>query len=389
MQIVIALLLAALPVLAACSVKDKPPVSVTPQVVPGELWVAPSGLDDNPGTRSAPLRTLAQAARVVRPGTVVNVLPGTYHGGFRTDVDGLPNARIVFRATERGRARIVPPPRSKRDIAWDNRASWIDIEGFEIDGSQHVAGAPWRIGIYSGGSYNRIAGNRVRHIAVDVPCTSAGGSAIGVDSYYRRKHTDVIGNVVHDIGPPGCRWVQGIYVNTPATVRDNIVYRVAEAGIHMWHDAHDVVVVNNTVVACNTGILVGGGDFYYTEGPNDRTRVLNNIVFDNRYGISEQGATGKHNSYRHNLVFGNTKADWRLAPGMTHSGTVAAPPGFVGYSRSETPDLRLTATSPALGRGLADTGLATAGLPPASDGGTDGAARGNPPPAAVDIGARP
>jgi hypothetical protein len=350
MNYAIAIILSLLPVLAACSVKDKPAVTVKPQVVPGKLWIAPSGLDDNPGTRAAPLRTLARAARIVEPGTVVNVLPGTYHGGFRTDVDGLPNARIVFRATERGRARIVPPPQSKSDIAWDNRASWIDIDGFEIDGSPPGAGSRWRIGIYSGGSHNRIAANRVHHIALDVPCTSKGGSAIGVDSYYRGKHTDVIGNVVHDIGPPGCRWVQGIYVNTPATVRDNIVYRVAEAGIHMWHDAHDVVVVNNTVVACNTGILVGGGDFYYTKGPNDRTRVLNNIVYDNRYGISEQGATGRHNIYSHNLVFGNTKGDWRLAPGMTHSRTVAAPPGFVGYSRSGTPDLRLTTGSPARGR---------------------------------------
>ena len=41
--------------------------------------------------------------------------------------------------------------------------------------------------------------------------------------------------------------------------------------------------------------------------------VRNNIVFDNRYGMSEQGATGKHNSYRNNLVFGNRGADWRLA----------------------------------------------------------------------------
>jgi hypothetical protein len=350
--------------LAACTMKDAPAVTVAPEIVPTELYVAPDGLDTNPGTRAAPLRSLTRAAQLVTPGTIVNVLPGTYRGGFRTAIDGRANARIVFRATERWRARIVPPPVSTTALGWDNRASYVDIEGFDVDGSSGMdgpeasAGISWTTGIYSGGSYNRIVGNHVHHVAVTVPCTSAGGSGIGVDSYYKGTHSDVIGNSVHDIGPPGCRWVQGIYVDTPATIRNNVVYRVAEAGIHLWHDAHDVVVANNTVTASNTGIVVGGGDFYHTEGPNDHTRVVNNIVYDNRHGISEQGATGPHNVYRNNLVFGNPDGDWHLADGMTHSGTVEAPPRFVAYTRDGTPDFALAQDSPAIGKGLSegDTG---------------------------------
>jgi hypothetical protein len=351
--------LAALP--AGCSVKENQAVIVKPQVVPTELYVAPDGLDSNPGTRNAPLRSLARAAQVVAPGTIVHVLPGTYHGGFRTTIDGRANARIVFRAVERWRARIVPPPVSGTTMAWDNRASYVDIEGFDVDGSLDAdlpgasTGLRWTIGIYSGGSFNRIVGNHVHHVATTIPCTSAGGSGIGVDSYYRGRNSDVIGNSVHDIGPPDCRWVQGIYFNTPGSIRNNVVYRIAEAGIHLWHDAHDVVVANNTVTASNTGILVGGGDFYYTQGPNDHTRVFNNIVFDNRYGISEQGATGQNNSYRNNLVFGNPGGDWRLAKDMRHSGTVSAAPDFLDYSRNGTPDFRLAKESPAIGKGLSDT----------------------------------
>jgi hypothetical protein len=351
--VVIALLCACAVLAAAgCTVKDNRTVTVTPQVVPTELYVAPDGLDSNPGTRTAPLRSLARAAQLVVPGTTVNVLPGAYQGGFRTSVNGLPNARIVFRSTERWQARIVMPSVSNSDMGWDNRASYVDIQGFEVDGAAQTSGQPWTTGIYSGGSYNRIVANHVHDIATRLPCTSKGGSGIGVDSYYKGMYSEVAGNSVHDIGPPGCRYVQGIYVNTPGTVRNNIVYRVAEAGIHLWHDAHKVIVVNNTITASNTGILVGGGDFYHTKGPNDHTHVFNNIVFDNRYGISEQGATGKHNSYRNNLVFKNKEADWRLADGMRHSGTVAAAPGFLGYSRSGTPDFRLAAGSPAIGKGI-------------------------------------
>ena len=360
-------LLALLPLCAACTVKEAPPVTVTPQVVPAELYVAPDGLDSNPGTRTAPLRTLARAARMVAPGTIVNVLPGTYHGGFRTDASGLPDARIVFRSTEPWRARIVPPPVSGSEVAWDNRGSYVDIEGFEVDGSAQSesvlpaatpvsTGKKWNVGIYSGGSYNRIGRNHVHHVANSAACSTSDGAGIGVDSFYKGRHSEVSGNSVHDVGPRGCTFVHGIYMNAPGSIRDNIVYRASGSGILLWHDAHDVLVANNTVVASGTGILVGGGDFFHTKGPNDHTQVLNNIVYDNRHGIAELGATGRNNRYRNNLVFSNPDGDWKLAQGMTHSGTVAANPGFVDYSRDGTPDFRLAANSPAIGKGLDGAG---------------------------------
>jgi hypothetical protein len=368
--LMIPLLLVLVLALAACTARDQHAVSVTPQLVAAELFVAPDGQDSNPGTRAAPLRSLARAAQLVTPGAIVNVLPGDYQGGLRTTVDGLPDARIVFRSTRRWGARIVPEssahpanPVSGSKMAWDNRASYVDIQGFEVDGTLQPgdAGVRWTVGIYSGGSHDRITGNHVHDIATTVPCESSGGSGIGVDSYYRGRDSEVNGNSVHDIGPPGCRYVQGIYFATTGSIRNNIVYRIAEAGIHLWHDAREVVIANNTVTASNTGILVGGGDFYHTQGPDDHTRVFNNIVFDNRHGISEQGATGPHNSYRNNLVFQNGEGDWALAKGMSHSGTVAQAPRFVDYRRDHrhdgTPDFRLAAHSPAIGRGLdAETG---------------------------------
>jgi hypothetical protein len=110
--------------------------------------------------------------------------------------------------------------------------------------------------------------------------------------------------------------------------------------------------MNNTVTASNTGIIVGSGDFYHSKGPNDHSRVLNNIVYDNRKGIGEMGATGPDNSYRNNLVFQNQEGDWNLAQGKTHSATVAADPHFVDYARNGTPDFRLASGSPAVGKGL-------------------------------------
>lgn len=318
-----------------------------------EFYVATDGSDDNPGSRTAPFKTIAHAARLATPNTTVYVAPGTYEGGFKTTSSGTATGRISYRSTTRWGAKIIPPARSRSHTAWDNRGSHVDIIGFEVDGTDVRDGTKWTHGIYNGGSFASVRDNHVHHIATSVPCTSAGGSAIGVDSYYHGIRSDVIGNVVHDIGPPGCRFVQGIYVSTSGIVQNNVVHRVSGAAIHLWHDATNVIITNNTVSASESGIIVGGGDFYHTSGPNDHTVVSNNIVYNNKYGISEQGRTGEHNTYRNNLLFRNTAYDWRLRNGLTPTATVNADPKFVNDTRAGVPDFHLSPNSPAIGGGTA------------------------------------
>jgi hypothetical protein len=317
------------------------------------LYVAPNGADTNPGSETAPFRSIERAAQAALPDTTVHVAPGTYFGGFKTLANGTPKGRVVFLSTRRWGAKIVPALNSASPSAWDNRGNYVDIDGFDVDGTVYQGGTKWLNGIYSGGSYDAIRNNHVHHIATRDTCSSAAGAGITIGSYYHGIKSDVIGNDIHDIGPPGCRAIHGINVNTPGTVANNVVYRVAYAGIHLWHDATNVVVVNNTVSASNTGIVVGGGDYYYTTGPDDHTHVSNNIVYDNKNGIWEHGATGKNNTYSNNLVVENAGGDWRLANGIKHAGSVGTAPQFLAYSRTGTPDFRLRSTSPAIGKGSA------------------------------------
>jgi parallel beta-helix repeat protein len=317
------------------------------------LYVAPNGADTNPGTAAAPFRSIERAAKVALPDTTVHVAPGTYAGGFKTLANGTPKGRLYYLSTLRWGAKIVPPLNSDNRNAWDNRGNYVDIVGFDVDGTVYQGGTKWLNGIYSGGSYDAIRNNHVHHIAARDNCTSAEGAGIYIESYFHGIKSEVIGNHVHDIGPAGCRAIQGININTPATVANNIVYRAAYAGIHLWHDANNVTVANNTVSASNSGIVVGGGDYYYTKGPDDHTYVSNNIVYDNKYGISEEGATGKNNTYSNNLVVENAGGDWRLGNGIKHAGSVGTAPQFLAYSRIGTPDFRLRSTSPAIGRGSA------------------------------------
>lgn len=315
------------------------------------LYVGPDGADTNVGTESAPFRSIERASLSAQPDTTVHVAPGSYLGGFKTTASGSAQARIYYVSSTRWGAKIVPQPKADNLTAWENRGNYVDIIGFEVDGRAYQGGMQWMNGIYSGGSYDSIRNNHVHHIATNVPCTTTDGAGIGIESYYHGIQSDVIGNNVHDIGPAGCRAIQGINMNTSGTVANNIVYRAAYAGIHLWHDANHVLIANNTVTSSTIGILVGGGDFYFTQGPNDHTHVSNNLVYDNKNGITELGATGKANTYTNNLVYQNSAGDWSLANGLVPNGSVAAAPRFSDYKRIGTPDFRLTSGSPAIGKG--------------------------------------
>jgi len=343
---------------------------------PNNFYVSPTGSDTAAGTKAAPFKTLARAAKAAtKAGTTVFVAPGTYAGGFKTTANGTAASRIYWVSTTKWGAKIVPPASSTNNSAWDNRGNYVSIIGFDIDGSKLGGGTKWVHGIYTGGSYNVIEGNHVHHMATTIPCNSAGGSAIGVDSYYKGVKGDVIGNVVNDIGPAGCTYVQGIYHSTSGTIKNNVVYRVGSAAIHLWHDATDIQIVNNTVSSSVFGIIVGGGDFYFTKAGANNVHVHNNIVYDNKYGISEQGTTGKGNTYKNNLVTKNTTYNFQLRNGLKDSGTISSEPLFAGYSRTAAlPNYKLSTSSPAIGRGLA-------AYAPAAD--IDGKARSS----AIDLGA--
>ena len=323
-------------------------------------YVSPTGSDTAAGSKAAPFKTLARAAKAAtKAGTTVWVAPGTYAGGFKTTASGTAASRIYYVSTTKWGAKIVPPASSSNTTAWDNRGNYVSIIGFDVDGTKPGSGKAWLHGIYTGGSYGMIQENHVHHIANKAVCTSGGGSAIGVDSYYKGIKDDVVANTVNDIGPKACKYIQGIYVSTSGSVKNNLVYRVGEAAIHLWHDATNVIITNNMVADSHYGIIVGGGDFYFTTAGNNNTVVSNNILYNNGIGISEQGRTGTSNRYANNLLFKNGTAI-SLRNGLKATNTVSSDPLFAGYSATAAaPNFRLTSSSPAIGRGTATDAPAT------------------------------
>jgi hypothetical protein len=260
-----------------------------------------------------------------------------------SSVSGTATARIRFISDTQYGAKIV----SSVDQAWFNDGNYVDIMGFEVSGGA-------RIGIGNNASNVRIIGNLVHN--ANASCTSNGGAGI-FNENYSAADNDVIGNIVHDIGPmpPGtCNTVQGIYhANLRGHIVNNIVYRVTAWGIQLWHAANAVTIANNLVFNCGGahggGIVVGDGD---SPGgvTNDNTVVVNNIIRDNG-GISLQefGAVGTHNTYTDNIVFANGSAPIMLTGVMQNM--INADPLEVNFQPDGSGDYHLQPTSRAINSG--------------------------------------
>lgn len=339
------------------------------------LYVATTGSDSNPGSISAPLRTISKAAALAKPSTTVHVAAGTYTGNVSTSNSGNASARIRYVSDLKWGAQIVG---TGTEAHWTNNGNFVDISGFDISG-------PGRLGIVNYASNTSIEGNHVHNLTVSGGCTGDGGAGI-VDANYSGADDDIIGNVVHDIGVPGqCNGVQGIYhSNLRGKILNNIVYRVSAWGIHLWHGANNVVIANNTVFANGASSMGGGIEWGSGDSPGgivlDNTTVINNIVYNNpgasimQYCYSGVSCIGTSNVTANNLVYGNGSGI-SLRVGSA-SNTIAVDPQFVNYQSNGSGNYRLQSSSPAIDKGL-NTSAPTYDI--------DGAAR--PLGGSIDIGA--
>jgi hypothetical protein len=338
------------------TVSTTPAPAPAPTVTPADtsiyhLYVSTAGSDSNTGTSARPYKTITKAASVAKPGTTVHVAAGTYYGNVSTRVSGTSTNRIRFVSDTKWGAKIIG---SGSEAMWTNNGNYVDIVGFDISG-------PGRHGVLNYASNTLVSNNHIHHLALSGGCTGSGGAGV-VNATYTGSNGDIIGNVIHDIAKPGqCNGVQGIYSsNKGGKIMNNIVYRASSFGIHLWHAATDVTIVNNTVFANGStsmggGILIGDGD-----APGGvqvkNTKVINNIVYKNpragiiQYCYSGQSCIGSGNVTANNLAYGNGGGNVSLKVGSA-TGTISAEPKFISYNPTGTGDYRLQSTSPAVNRG--------------------------------------
>jgi hypothetical protein len=316
-----------------------------------DLYVAPEGSDANAGTRTAPLRTIQRAAGLARAGTTVHVAPGTYAETIVSDVSGSSSARIIFVSDAKWGARIEPPRGAQSQVLWQAKGGFTDIVGFDLSaaGSSSV-----RTGIEFTGPSSSARNNRVHHIGqLPLNCDGVIGAAIfSASDPVSSGRTDVVGNVVYDIGQDAQCTIHGIYLATSGTIKNNLVYNVGWGAIYLWRDNRNIDVVNNTALHSLFGLVYGSGDQVYSNLPADYINVANNIFYDNRTGVRNAGLgqLGTNNTFSNNLVSNNT-VNWMTS--TPRRGDIDQDPQFVNYLPNGGGDHRLRETSPAIDRGAA------------------------------------
>lgn len=330
-----------------------------------DYHVATAGSDTTgDGSASKPWATIGHAASRAAAGDTVHIAPGTYAEAVNSNASGTASQRIRFVSDVRWGAKVNA---AGHYTAWQNDGDYVDIVGFDVTGADYL-------GVLNLGSFVRVMGNHVHHLAT--PTCNTGNGGAGIDHGDYTKHdNDTVGNLVDHIadGVAGCEQIHGIYhSNLRGHIWNNIVGKIGGYCIHDWHASADVVIANNLAFSCGAGgVIVGDGDSPGGVSANNFV-VSNNIILDSPVGIIESGTFGTNNKYLNNLIHGCATP---LSLTNAAQGTLSASPMLVDYKADATGDYHLQQGSPCLNAGV------PTGAPPVD---MDGVAR--PQGSGFDIG---
>ncbi len=300
------------------------------------FYVATTGDDSNPGTQTAPWRTIQHAADTVRAGATVNVRGGVYEELVTIKASGnATDGYITFRSYP-GETAVLDAehfaPDSRSAIVTIHNKSYVKIEGFEIR-NFHTAEhrlTPLGISVMGSGSNIELLKNNVHHIEQTFPGRDApgsGGNGFGIAVYGTDAKTPISelvidGNEVHHLktGSSESLVVNGNVTNfriTHNVVHDNNNIGIDVIGFERTapdpavDQARDGVVRGNLVY----NITSRGNPAYGNEENSDGiyvdggTRILieQNVMHDVDFGIElaseHKDRATSYITARNNLIY--------------------------------------------------------------------------------------
>jgi len=299
-------------------------------------YVATTGDDSNPGTQTAPWRTVQHAADSVHAGSTVNVRGGVYEELI--NISGSGNATdgyITFRSYP-GETAVLDAehltPSGRSGVVTIQNKSYVRIEGFEIR-NFHTAEhrlTPLGISVIGSGSHIELLKNNVHHIEQtfdgrDAPGRGGNGFGIavyGTDAKTPIRELVIDGNEVHHLktGSSESLVVNGNVTNFRIT--HNIVHDNNNIGIdvigfeHTAPDpatdqARDGVVSGNLVynITSRGNPAYGNdesSDGIYVDG-GTRVVIEQNVIHDVDFGIElaseHKDRATSYITARNNLIY--------------------------------------------------------------------------------------
>src|SRR5580704_4127354 len=300
------------------------------------FYVSTTGNDSNPGTQTAPWRTIQHAADSVRAGSTVNVIGGVYEELVSINKSGnAADGFITFRSYP-GETAVLDAehftPSGRSAVLTIQSKSYVRIEGFEIRNfrtTEHRL-TPLGINVIGSGSHIELLKNNVHHIEQTFEGRDApgrGGNGFGIAVYgtdAKAPITDLIidGNEVHHLktGSSESLVVNGNVTNfriTHNVVHDNNNIGIDVIGFERTapdpavDQARDGVVSGNLVY----NITSRGNPAYGNEQNSDGiyvdggTRVLieQNVMHDVDFGIElaseHKDRATSYITARNNLIY--------------------------------------------------------------------------------------
>ena len=300
------------------------------------FYVATTGDDSNPGTQTAPWRTVQHAADSVRAGSTVNVRGGIYQELVSIKASGnATDGYITFRSYP-GETAVLDAdhfaPDGRSAILTIPDRSYVRIEGFEIRNfrtAEHRL-APLGMSVMGAGSHIELLKNNVHHIEQNFNGRDApgrGGNGFGIAVYGTDAKTPISelvidGNEVHHLktGSSESLVVNGNVTNfriTHNVVHDNNNIGIDVIGFERTapdpavDQARDGVVSGNLVYNITSrGNPAYGNDVssdgIYVDG-GTRILIEQNIIHDVDFGIElaseHQNRATSYITARNNLIY--------------------------------------------------------------------------------------
>lgn len=329
-------------------------VAATGSASAASYYVALSGNDANPGTLSAPFRTINKAAGVAAPGDVVNVRGGVYNGQVSIGSKGTSSARITFRSYP-GELAVIDGTGTGTDknLVTFYKASFVDFAGFEVRNATRVGilgwnasnirvlnndvHHSWRNGIYFGGDSGValtdivIDGNDVHHNVLEnqYGAFPNGGWATGISLNAVERGT-VVNNEVHN------NWGEGLgtVLSNHLTIRGNKSYDNFSVNIYLDNSRY-VTIDRNLVYSTGDTAMYRDGypasgiglanEYWSTQNYNSDITVTNNVVIDGKWGfyyLDYEAGGGLRNTTVANNTFYKARVAMIEVSTETHANSV-------------------------------------------------------------------
>jgi len=305
------------------------------------FYVSTSGSDSNPGTLTAPWRTVQKALNTVQAGQTAYVRAGTYSQNLLMSRAGTAVAPITVRNYP-GERPVLRPGTGATDnmpLQLGSGAAYVRFQGLTIEG----ATGPSTTNVYAWGNAHNIELSQ---------CELRNSQRQGFFSEATTSSIQLLGCYIHDNGGSGpIQLDHNVYMEGQFhLIADCLIKNAPNGfGVQIYPSSDHVIVTENTIVgALRDGIIVGSDGATTT---SNLTLTNNVVAFNGRYGISTYwgGAVGSANAGANNLVWGNG-AGQLSGSGISYSGSVLADPLFVDRTGG---NLHLQGTSPGRDRGLA------------------------------------